>query len=430
MLENLLKEKKAKICIAGLGYVGLPLAVEAAKSGFQVFGVDIQKKKADAVNAGKNYIADVADADLTEVVKAGRLKAFASFEIVAEADVVVICVPTPLNKYKEPDISYVRDTTLAIAEYIKKGTLVILESTTYPGTTEEIVQAEIEKKGWKAGTDFFVVFSPERVDPGNEKFKTHNIPKVVGGADKRSGELAALFYGSFVDKVHVVSSPRAAEMTKLLENIFRLTNISMINELALLCGRMDIDIWEVIRAASTKPYGFMPFYPGPGLGGHCIPIDPFYLSWKAKEYGFYTRFISLAGEINDMMPHYVVTKVQSALNSIRKSIRGSTVLVLGVAYKKDINDIRESPAVEIIRDLLHKGAAVSYNDDFIPEFDLDGRAFRSVKADASALGGADCVLVLTDHSYYNGEDVLAASRLLVDTRNLIKSRGSAKVFRL
>ncbi len=429
-LKELIEQRKAQVVIVGLGYVGLPLAVSAAKSGFNVTGIDMQKSKVDMINKGENYIRDVDNSDLKDVVKAGKLKAIDNFEIIENSDVVVICVPTPLDKNKEPDISYVKNVSIEIGKHIKKDTLVILESTTYPGTTEEIVKVEIEKSGLKAGKDFYLVFSPERVDPGNLKYKTHNIPKVIGGINKESSELASLFYGTFIEKTYIVSSPRVAEMTKLLENIFRIVNISMINELALLAGKMDIDIWEIIEAASTKPYGFMPFYPGPGLGGHCIPIDPFYLSWKAKEYDFYTRFISLAGEINDMMPHYVVTKVISALNSVKKSVNGSKILVLGVAYKKDIEDLRESPALKIIKDLLKKGAVLSYNDNFVPELNIDGKILHSETFSAEVLKKADCVLITTDHSYYDENIIVENSKLIVDTRNVIKKRNVVQVFRL
>ncbi len=429
-LRDKIQKRDAKVAIIGLGYVGLPLAVDAAKAGFKVTGIDMQDSKVNLINNGKNYIGDVADDDLREVVKNKNLQAVKDFAIIKDMDVIVICVPTPLNKYKEPNISYVQNVSKEISKYIKKDSLVILESTTYPGTTEEIVQTEIEKSGLKAGDDFFLVFSPERVDPGNKKYKTHNIPKVIGGINERSSELASAFYGSFIEKTHIVSSPRVAEMTKLLENIFRIVNISMINELALLAGKMKIDIWEVIEAASTKPYGFMPFYPGPGLGGHCIPIDPFYLSWKAKEFDFYTRFISLAGEINDLMPHFVVTKVISALNSVKKSVNGSKILVLGVAYKKDIEDLRESPALKIIKDLIKKGADFSYNDNYVPELKLEDKIFKSEKFTADTLQKADCVLITTDHSYYDENLIVNNSKLIVDTRNVIKRRDLNNLFRL
>lgn len=430
MLKDKIKDRTANIAIIGLGYVGLPLAVDAGKAGFQVKGIDMQKNKVNMINQKKNYISDVSDEDLELVVNNKKLEAVDTFQILKEMDVIIICVPTPLNKYKEPNITYVENVSKEIANYIKKDTLVVLESTTYPGTTEEIVLKEIEKSGLKVKQDFHLAFSPERVDPGNETYKTHNIPKVIGGIDKTSSELASLFYSSFVEKTFIVSSPKAAEMTKLLENIFRIVNISMINELALLAGKMDIDIWEVIEAASTKPYGYMPFFPGPGLGGHCIPIDPFYLSWKAKEFDFYTQFISLAGEINDMMPHFVVTKVISALNSIQKSINKSKILILGVAYKKNIDDVRESPALKIIEDLLKKGADLSYNDDFVPVLKIGDNQLKSEKFCAETLKKADCVLITTDHSYYTEKLILDHGKLIVDTRNVIKNRDTNKVFRL
>ncbi len=427
---NLIQTKQAKIGIIGLGYVGLPLAIEAAHVAFDVTGFDLSAEKVDAINTGKNYIADISDSDFTDAISKKKFRATSDFKALGQMDVIVICVPTPLNITKDPDMSYIENSSKAIAENMKKGTLVILESTTYPGTTEELVKGVIEKKGFSAGKDFYLVFSPERVDPGNEKFKTRNIPKVIGGIDQASSDAAAAFYGSFLEKTHIVSSPRAAEMTKLLENIFRIVNISMINELALLSNKMEIDIWEVINAASTKPYGFMPFYPGPGSGGHCIPVDPFYLSWKAKEFDFFTRFISLAGEINDQMPHFVVTKVISALNSISRSLRGSRILMLGVAYKKNINDLRESPAIHIIKDLQKKGVLLEYNDPFIPEIAHEGISMHSVEFDSKSLSSYDCVLIVTDHSSYDADMILKNSRLIVDTRNLIKSRNHSNVFRL
>lgn len=430
-LIDKIKHKKAHVVVIGLGYVGLPLAVEIAKAGFRVSGLDMQKEKINKVNNGESYIADVPQNELQNVVNSGKLKAYTNSSVLKYSDIVIICVPTPLNKNKEPDISYIVRTTEEIAKYLHRGHLIILESTTYPGTTEEVIKPRLEKTSLKAGYDFHLAFSPERVDPGNKEFFTRNIPKIVGGITKTDTELAGLFYSSFIEKIYKVSSPRVAEITKLLENIFRLVNISMINEFALLCDRMNIDIWEVIDAASTKPYGFMPFYPGPGLGGHCIPIDPFYLLWKAKEYNFYARFISAAGEINDMMPHYVVTKVIFAMNKFKKCLNGSKILILGVAYKKDIADYRESPVLKIMSILKHKGAKVSYYDPYISQFKEEGKLYKSIpKLTGKVLSNVDCVLITTDHSLFDADFIVKNSKLIVDTRNLIKDRKIKKVFRI
>ena len=429
-LKQKILKKKAKVAIIGLGYVGLPLAVELAKVGFSVFGLDMQGDKVKQVNQGKSYISDITSKELKNVVSKNKLRATFDNRVLGKVDVIIICVPTPLTRHKEPDISYVKAVTQDIAQNLKKGQLIVLESTTYPGTTREVILPILEKSGLKVGKDFYLAFSPERVDPGNKKFKTKDIPKVVGGVTKKCTNLTALVYGSFIKQIHKVSSPEVAEMTKLLENIFRIVNISAINELALLCGRMKIDIWEVIEAAKTKPYGFMPFYPGPGIGGHCIPLDPFYLSWKAKEYGFYARFIELAGQINDMMPHYVVTKVAYALNQHKKPIAGSKILVLGVAYKKDIDDIRESPVLKIITELLHKKAKVLYNDPYIPKLKLENKILTSSKLSNKLLSNVDCVLITTDHSNYNFKNIAKNAKLIVDTRNGIKERGLKHVYRI
>ncbi|MFA6145795.1 MAG: nucleotide sugar dehydrogenase [Patescibacteria group bacterium] len=421
-LEKLIKNKKAKITIIGLGYVGLPLAVVLAEQGFRVFGFDVQKNKVKLVNQGHSYIADISSADLQGVLKSKKFSATTDKKILKLADVIIICVPTPLDKYKQPDITYIQSTVKEIARFIRKGQLIILESTTYPGTTREVILPVLQKSGLKVGKDFFLAFSPERIDPGNQKFNVRNVPKVVGGITPKCTKLTSLVYRSFLDKVFKVSSPEAAEMTKILENTFRIVNVSMINELALLCGKMDIDIWEVIEAAKTKPYGFMPFYPGPGIGGHCIPLDPFYLSWKAKEYGFYTRFIELGGEINDQMPHFVVTKVISGLNRHKKSLNGAKVLVWGVAYKKDVADPRESASYHVIRDLWKKGAIVEYFDPYIPEFKIDNKNLKSIEYQPKNLKHYDCVLILADHSNLNYDEVAKKSLLVVDTRNAIKNR--------
>jgi len=442
-LKNLIKNKKAKVAIIGMGYVGVPHAVLIARAGFFVSGIDIQKKRVNNLNKGKSYIGDVSDEDLREIIKNKKFKAFNSFESLKAADIVTICVPTPLDKHKIPDISYIRKSTEEIKKRLHKNQLVILESTTYPGTTKEVILSLLEETGLKAGKDFHLAFAPERIDPGN-KMPLSEIPKVVGGITKECTKLATEFYRSFIQaKIIPVSSTGVAEMSKILENIFRLVNISMINELALLCGRMGIDIWEVIEAAKTKPYGFMPFYPSPKVGGHCIPLDPFYLGYKAKEYNFWLRFIELAGELNEQMPHYVMTKVIWVLNLKGKPMRGSKVLVWGVSYKKDIGDTRESAAFDIIADLARKGAKVDYFDPYVPKFEVKHRilkksiALKSVKYSPKNLKKYDLVLILTDHSDstsspqagFNYDEIAKNSKLVVDTRNAIKSRKYKNVIR-
>ncbi len=429
-LQTLIKNKKAKIAVIGLGYVGLPLAVGFAEKGFSVLGLDSDKSKIKQVNTGKSYIKDVLPSDLEKVVLKRKLTATIDKKILSKVNIIIICVPTPLDNHNQPDISALRNTAKTIAKFIKKNQLIILESTTYPGTTREVLLPILEKSGLKVGQDFFLVFSPERIDPGNKQYTVKNIPKVIGGITTQGSKLAGLLYKSFINKTVIVSSPEVAEMTKLLENIFRVVNISMIDELALLCGKMNIDIWEVIEAAKTKPYGFMPFYPGPGIGGHCIKVDPFYLSWKAKEYGFYARFIELAGQINEQMPHYVVTKVIFALNQNKKSVNDSKILVWGVSYKKDIGDTRESAAYPIIHDLLRKGAKIDYFDPFIKEFKVNGQVLKSIKYTPNILKRYDCVLILAAHSEFNYNEVAQKSATVVDTRNAIKSRKYKKVFHL
>lgn len=412
-----------KVSIVGLGYVGLPLALEFAKAGLTVFGIEQNPVKVEKINQGESYIEDVDSKELLNVVSSGRLKAYTEFYPVKDSDAIVICVPTPLTIHKEPDISYIVKVTGEISRFLKRGQLVVLESTTYPGTTEEVVLPILEKSGLKAGEDFFLAFSPERVDPGNREFTMRDIPKVVGGINKESTELAGKLYSYITDKVYPVSSPKVAEMEKLLENIFRLVNISFINELALLCQRMNIDIWEVISAASTKPYGFMPFYPGPGLGGHCIPIDPFYLSWKAKEYDFDVRFIELAGEINDSMPYYIVDMVMKALNTHKKALNGSKILVIGVAYKPNVADPRESPALKIIPELENLGALVEYYDPYIEEIKIQNKPHRSIELTEDKVKDSDCILILTDHNCVDYNLIYNNSQLIVDTRNALRKRG-------
>src|SRR6476660_4027736 len=400
-LREKIRSRRARTGIVGLGYVGLPLAVELAKAGFHATGIDLDARKVEAVNDGRSYIPDVSTADVQALSRAGKLDATTDFAVVAELDTINICVPTPLRKTKDPDMSYIVSAVEGIAKYLHPGMLIVLESTTYPGTTDEVVQPMLEATGLKAGVDFFLAFSPERVDPGNPTFQTHNVPKVVGGFTPTCSQLAGELYGTAIETIVPVSSTRVAEMVKLLENTFRAVNIGLVNELALICDRMAIDVWEVVDAAKTKPFGFMAFYPGPGLGGHCIPIDPFYLSWKAKQSGFDPRFIELAGHINGAMPHYVVEKVAEALNSRRKAVNGSNVLIVGVAYKRDIDDLRESPALDVMGLLHAKGARVSYADPHIPEVDArswSGQyALRSVPATEETFGQYDCDVTVTDH---------------------------------
>jgi UDP-N-acetyl-D-glucosamine dehydrogenase len=432
-LREKLKSRRARTGVVGLGYVGLPLAVELGKAGFHATGIDLDKRKVDAINAGRSYIPDVSTADVQSLQKAGKLDASTDFAIVKELDTINICVPTPLRKTKDPDMSYIVSAVEGIAKYLHPGMLIVLESTTYPGTTDEVVQPMLEETGLKAGVDFFLAFSPERVDPGNPTFQTHNVPKVVGGFTPTCSELAKELYGSAIETIVPVSSTRVAEMVKLLENTFRAVNIGLVNELALMCDRMNINVWEVVDAARTKPFGFMAFYPGPGLGGHCIPIDPFYLSWKAKQTGFDPRFIELAGHINAGMPHYVVEKVAEALNTRRKAINGSSVLVLGVAYKREIDDMRESPALDIMGLLLAKGANIAYADPYVPEVHArewsGGYDIHATELSHGTIGKYDCVVVVTDHKVFDYDRVVAEADIVVDTRNAIK-RSVPNVFKL
>lgn len=418
-LKDKIENRTAVLGVLGLGYVGLPLAVEKAKAGFKVVGFDVQEEKVALVNQGKNYIGDVVDSDLEALTKEGKLSATADFSKLAECDCVAICVPTPLDEHFQPDISYVSSSAAQIAKYAHKGMLVVLESTTYPGTTEEVIMPLLTEKGFTVGKDIFLAFSPERVDPGNLQYKTKNTPKVVGGVTPNCGELAASIYRSVLESdVKVVSSPKVAEMEKILENTFRNINIALANEMAILCNRMGISVWEVIEAAKTKPYGFMAFYPGPGLGGHCIPIDPFYLTWKAREYNYHTRLIESAGEINTAMPEYCVSRVANMLNREAKPLRGSKVFMLGVAYKPDIDDLRESPALELARLFTENGAEVTYNDPYNPTFKHKGIQMDSVELTDEALADADIVVIATNHSVYDAKNIVAKSKMVFDTRNL------------
>ncbi len=425
-LRDRLTSRAAHVGVVGLGYVGLPLAVEFARAGFVTTGIDLDARKVDAVRQGTSYIPDVPTAEVARLVSEGRLRATTDFSEVAALDTVNICVPTPLRKTKDPDMSFVVSAVEQIAKHLHPGMLVILESTTYPGTTEELLLPMLEAGGLKAGEDFFLAFSPERVDPGNPTFNTHNVPKVVGGLGSESTTLASALYSAAIETIVPVSSPQAAEMVKLLENTFRMVNIALVNEIALMCDRLGIDVWEVVKAAATKPFGFMPFYPGPGLGGHCIPIDPFYLSWKAKQNGFDPRFIELAGQVNGAMPHFVVDKIADALNRHQKAVNGSTVLVLGIAYKRDIDDIRESPSLDVMTLLHQKGARVRYADPFVPSLSArawhGGVALTSDPLTAQAIGDADCVAILTDHKAVDYRMVAQSAKLVVDTRNAIAGR--------
>ena len=432
--EDLLKKiesKTAHVGIVGLGYVGLPLAVEFAGAGFTVTGIDIDKKKVAALNRGESYIQDIPTAVLAPLVKAGKLKGATDFGSVATLDTINICVPTPLRKTKDPDMSYIVNACQEIAKHFQPGMLVILESTTYPGTTNELMLPMFERSDLKVGEQFFMCFSPERVDPGNANFQTRNIPKVVGGITPACTRIGAAFYRQALETVVPVSSTRVAEMVKLLENTFRMINIGLVNEMAMLCDRMGINVWEVIDAAATKPFGFMPFYPGPGLGGHCIPIDPFYLSWKTKQAGIEARFIELAGYVNGNMPHFVVDKIQNALNDHAKPLKGSHVHVLGVAYKREIDDVRESPALDIIHLLGKHGAKVTYSDPFVPHLHADGAVPEMAAIDVEqGTREADCVVIVTDHKNFNYPRIVERAKLIVDTRNALKGNQSEKIVRL
>jgi len=434
-LRDKLNERRAVVGVIGLGYVGLPLAVEFARGGLRVIGFDLDQSRVDSINSGKSYIPDVPTDMVAVLVQDAKLSAATNFSRLDETDAVIICVPTPLRKTKEPDISYI----LAAAEQVKKHLhspqLVVLESTTYPGTTNEVVLPMLKETGLALDKDFYLAFSPERVDPGNKQFQTHNIPKVVGGVSAVSTEMAAALYQSIVGEVHKVSSARVAETAKLLENTFRSVNIGLVNEMAQLCYHLGIDSWEVIEAAATKPFGFMAFYPGPGIGGHCIPLDPHYLSWKARLHGFEARFIGLAEEVNSHMPAHVVQLVQDGLNSHTKAVKGSRILVVGVAYKRDINDVRESPALGIVDQLMRKGAKVSYHDPFVSQMTVDGGdSLTSVALTDELLSTCDCAVIVTDHSEVDYSRVLTLAPLVVDTRNVTRKLGmpehESKIVRL
>lgn len=429
-----INDKTVVIGVIGLGYVGLPLAVSFARKGVRVLGFEKSSKKVDAVNSGKNYIGDVADEDLANAVAEGKLLATLDFTRIKECDAVIICVPTPLDKFKKPDMNYVEQSCIDIARNMKRGSFISLESTTYPTTTEDFMKPIIEREsGMKEGVDFWLCFSPERVDPGNKHYKTDNTPKVVGALGEEAKRIALALYGIAIQHLHAVSSPRAAEMVKILENTYRLVNISLINELALLAGKMDINIWEVIEAAKTKPYGFQAFYPGPGIGGHCIPLDPFYLEYIAKGFNFDLTMINCAGNINNLMPYRMMNKIAFALNRHKKPMNGSTVLFLGVAYKPDIDDARESPALLVMEAVAKKGATVLYHDPYIPEvIDEHGCTWKGVELTDEVLSSADCVVFTTNHSCFDVDHIVEKAKLVVDTRNAVKRVHieDGKVFKL
>lgn len=423
LLEKI-RDKTLRMGVCGLGYVGLPLAVDKAKHGFHTIGFDIQQEKVDMVNAGENYIGDVVDADLRELVSAGMLRATSDFSFVKDVDFIAICVPTPLDRHQQPDISYVRDSAEAIARHLRRGSIVVLESTTYPGTTEELLKPILERiSGLECGKDFYLGFSPERVDPGNLIYKTSNTPKVVGAVGTEAADVISAVYSAILDgEVHTVSSPAVAEMEKILENTYRNINIGLINEVAMLCHKMGIDVWEVIDAAKTKPYGFQAFYPGPGLGGHCIPLDPYYLSWKAREYGFHTSMIESSMMINDRMPEYTVERAGKILNRSRKALNGSKVLLLGIAYKQDINDYRESPALRVLEEFQCSGALVDYYDPFIPRCKYKGHIYQGLGAiNTKTLQQYDLLVVTAAHSNVDYEMVAGAGVPVFDCKNVMKS---------
>ena len=429
-LESRIRDKSADIGVVGLGYVGLPLALAFAEAGFNVTGIDSDKGRVNKITRGTSYLLDIESARLKKAVASGRLKATISQSALRRVDTIIICVPTPLTKTKEPDLTYIVSATNDIARFLRLGHLVILESTTYPGTTREIVLPILESTGLKVGVDYFLTFSPERIDPGSRKFTIRNTPKVVGGMEPTSTKLAALLYKHVSDRVLEVSTPEVAEMDKVFENVFRSVNIALVNELAKLCEKMNINVWEVIKSASTKPFGYMPFYPGPGVGGHCIPLDPYYLASKAREYFFHTRFIELAAEINETMPEYIVERIVGALNTRSKSVKGAKILILGVAYKKDIEDLRESPALRVIELLFEKKATVHYHDPYIPAIKEGGHRLKSIKLEKKVLSYYDCVVIVTDHSCYDLKSIVKDSKLVFDTRGCTVDINSANIIRL
>jgi UDP-N-acetyl-D-glucosamine dehydrogenase len=429
-LKRKIQDRSAQLGVIGLGYVGLPLAVEMAQKGFRVTGIDLDGGKVEAVNAGRSHILDVPDESLAAAVKNGTLRATQSFAAVESLDTISICVPTPLRKTKDPDLSYIIAAVEAVHNHLRPGKLIILESTTYPGTTREIVLPILEKSGLKAGRDFFLAFSPERVDPGNRAFTTRNIPKVIGGITPRCTAITCLLYQQFLDCTVPVSSPESAEMVKLLENTFRSVNIALANEMARMCSKFGINVWEVIDAAKTKPFGFMPFYPGPGLGGHCIPVDPYYLAWKAKMNGFEPRLIELAAVINNEMPAFTINWIADALNKNKKSLNGSHILALGIAYKRDTNDTRESPSLDVVKGLQEKGAIVSYSDPHVPFIKLEDKKMKSTSITPEVLNSMDCAVILTDHSAFNYSMISEHAKLILDCRSALRGYSGSNVMRL
>ena len=428
-LHEKILDRSARVGIIGLGYVGLPLAVEFAKAGYKTVGIDVDDRRVNDISAGRSYIQDVPEAELKSVVEGGKLTATTDCSVLKHVDSVSVCVPTPLRKTKDPDIQYIVDATARIKENLHRGLLIVLESTTYPGTTDEILLSEFTGAGLQVGRDFYLAFSPERVDPGNPHYGTHNTPKIIGGVTPECTRLAQQLYERVVERVIPVSSTKAAEMVKLLENTFRMVNIGLVNEIAIMCDKLNLDVWEIIEAAATKPFGFMPFYPGPGLGGHCIPIDPLYLSWKLKLLNYNARFIELASEINTNMPEYVSTKVGRALNKRRKAVNGSSILVLGISYKRDISDTRESPALDIIRLLQEEGASVSYSDPYNPELKLDQGPLRSLTLTPESLRSFDCVVLVADHRAFDYDLIAREASLIVDCRNALP-KGAKNVVKL
>jgi UDP-N-acetyl-D-glucosamine dehydrogenase len=417
-----IKDRRANVSIIGLGYVGLPLSVELAAAGFKVTGFDVSEKKVRLLNSGRSDIDDISDEEVRKMVRSGHFRATTDPKVLAKMDTISICVPTPLSKTKDPDVSYILKAVEFVKQYMKKGTLVVLESTTYPGTTEDLILPILEAKGMRVGVDFFLAFSPERVDPGNKVYTTRNTPRVVGGITPACTRVAKVFYEQTIPNVHAVSSTQAAEMVKLLENTFRSVNIGLVNEVALMCDRLKLDVWEIIDAAASKPFGFMPFYPGPGLGGHCIPIDPHYLSWKLKSLNYYARFIELAGDINSHMPEYVVERIIGLMNKrFARSLNKSKLLVLGVAYKRDIKDLRESPALDVIKLLEDKGAKVSYNDPYVSEFEFNSTKHKSARLTRELVRKADLVVIVTDHTNYDYQWVVNNAKAVFDTRNATKN---------
>jgi len=425
-LNEKIVRHKAKIGVIGLGYAGLPLAVEFAKAGFHVKGIDIDRDKVQMINHGECYIKDIPEGELRELVKDNRLEATSDFSVLKGVDAVSICVPTPLRKTRDPDISYIISAVEEVAKYLHPEQLIILESTTYPGTTREVILPRLEARNLRVGRDFFLAFSPERVDPGNKVYTMSNTPKIVSGITKKCTSIAVTLYGQIIDKVVPVSSTESAEMVKLLENTFRIVNVGLVNEIALICDRLKLDTWEVIDAAATKPFGFMPFYPGPGLGGHCVPVDPHYLSWKLKALNFYARFIELAGEINSKMPEFLVSKIDGVLNERKKSIKGSKIFIIGVAYKSNVSDTRESPALDVIRLLKERGGKIVYNDPYVPQVE----GLKSIPLTRSSLRNADCVVITTAHSDYDYKHIVENAKLVIDSRNATQGIKSKKIIKL